>query len=240
MDVLAISRLAIEGVLVTVISFILFVGSVYILLAAVFGRWMGYLLTATAMFGFMILLSLLWTFGSIAYGAPGTPPYRGPQGEPAHWVPVAAGTTLVSQEVPALDRYPAGPWQTAERAELAGEEEPLTTAIQEFLVEEADQQLRQAGIDGHVEPGTFEVTDLRFAEVDGREVAVARAFATTGGPEVLVAAYRNPGSTAVPSWLFLVGSIVGFVAHLPLLDRAERRRKEILTGGDQPAWRGPA
>jgi hypothetical protein len=40
--------------------------------------------------------------------------------------------------------------------------------------------------------------------------------------------------------MFLVGSIVVFVAFLPLLDRAERKRKEFLTGGGAPAWYGPA
>jgi hypothetical protein len=33
---------------------------------------------------------------------------------------------------------------------------------------------------------------------------------------------------------------VGRADHVPFLDRAERRRKEVLTGGDQAPWRGPA
>jgi hypothetical protein len=40
--------------------------------------------------------------------------------------------------------------------------------------------------------------------------------------------------------MFLVGSTILFVVHLPLLDRAERKRKEFLTGGSTPAWHGPA
>jgi hypothetical protein len=31
-----------------------------------------------------------------------------------------------------------------------------------------------------------------------------------------------------------------FGAQLPLLDRAERKRKEFLIGGTAPAWYGPA
>ena len=33
--------------------------------------------------------------------------------------------------------------------------------------------------------------------------------------------------------MFLIGSVIGLAIHVPLLDRAERRRKEILTGGAQ-------
>jgi hypothetical protein len=40
--------------------------------------------------------------------------------------------------------------------------------------------------------------------------------------------------------MFLIGSTILFAIHLPLLDRAERRRKEILTGGTAPPWYGPA
>jgi hypothetical protein len=57
---------------------------------------------------------------------------------------------------------------------------------------------------------------------------------------VVVFGYKDTGDLALPSWLFLAGSIIGFAAHLPFLDRAERRRKDILTGGDQAPWRGPA
>ena len=36
------------------------------------------------------------------------------------------------------------------------------------------------------------------------------------------------------------GSLVLFLIHLPFLDRAERKRKAILTGGTAPPWYGPA
>jgi hypothetical protein len=40
--------------------------------------------------------------------------------------------------------------------------------------------------------------------------------------------------------MFLIFSTIGFAIHLPFLDRAERKRKNILTGGTAPVWRGPA
>jgi hypothetical protein len=40
--------------------------------------------------------------------------------------------------------------------------------------------------------------------------------------------------------MFLIGSALGLAIHIPLLDRAERTRKQILTGGTPPPWYGPA
>ena len=40
--------------------------------------------------------------------------------------------------------------------------------------------------------------------------------------------------------MFLAGSILVFLLVLPFLDRAEKKRKEFLTGGSAPAWYGPA
>jgi hypothetical protein len=235
-DVLALTRTNIEGALVVVSAFVIFGGSVWLLTSAVFGVRMGYLVSATGFFAFMIILSALW-----AFGAPGTPPNLGPRGDLPTWFGLAAGTDLSSPNYRVVAEYPAGPWRSAQdRRAFRGEVEPVTLAFREFLAEEAAAELRRAGLQGEITPETFEIADLRFTEVDGTPLAAARAFATTGGPEVTVVGYKDPGDLALPSWLFLAGSIIGFVAHLPFLDRAERRRKDILTGGDQAPWRGPA
>jgi hypothetical protein len=235
-DVLALTRTNIEGALVVVSAFVIFGGSVWLLTSAVFGVRMGYLVSATGFFAFMIILSALW-----AFGAPGTPPNLGPRGDLPTWFGLGAGVELSSPTYPVIREYPAEPWRSAQdRRAFRGEVEPVTLAFQEFLAEEAAAELRRAGIQGEITPETFEIADLRFTAVDGTRLAAARAFATSGGPEVVVFGYKDPGDLALPSWLFLAGSIIGFVAHLPFLDRAERRRKDILTGGDQAPWRGPA
>ncbi len=65
------------------------------------------------------------------------------------------------------------------------------------------------------------------------------AFFTGGGPQTTVSMYYDGGSVARYSWMFLIASIILFAIHLPLLDRAERKRKQFLTGGTAPAWYGP-
>ena len=220
------------GVLIA--SMVLFPGTVWLLTGAVFGNRMGYLISATAFFAFMIILSALWTFG-----APGTPRYLGPKGDLPAWVAVAAGQQLQSEAVPLVEEYPAGPWKAAKEADP--EFEAASLAFQEFLAEEATAELHGEGIDDvEVEPGEFTIEGLAFAEVEERPVAMARGFATEGGPEVLLFGYKDPGNEPLPSYVSLALSVIGFAVHLPFLDRAERKRKELLTGGGQPPFRGPA
>jgi hypothetical protein len=234
MALFAISRVTVEGALTVVAAAVLFFGSLFLLLSAIFGPRMAYLVSATSLFGFMLILSVIWVFG-----VPGsTPPFRGPKGELPTWVVVAQGPSLSSDEVP-VQQYPRGPWKEPDKS-LTPEVEPVTLAFQEFLAGQANRQLGQAGIEDRVEPEAFEVEDLRFTTVDGTPYAVGRAFASTGGPEVLIAGYKDPGFIALPSYLFLAASLIGLAVHLPFLDRAERRRKEILTGGEQKPWLGPA
>jgi hypothetical protein len=223
------------GWLVIISAMVIFPGTVWMLTSAVFGNRMGYLISATSFFAFMLILSALWVFG-----APGTPKYLGPKGDLPAWVGLAAGQDLSSAAFPVVEEYPGGPWKPAEEAGFKTELEPATLAFQEFLAEEATAELAGENIDAEVEPAEFTIEGVRFTEVDERPVAMASGFAADGGPEVLVFGYKDPGNEPLPSYLFLVGSIIGFVAHLPFLDRAEKKRKELLTGGDQPPFRGPA
>ena len=80
-----------KGAGVTVMAFILFVGSVYLLLTAVLGRWMGYLVLMVAFSGWMIMLSALWAFGFYSQG-PDTPVNLGPRGAEPAWIPLLAST----------------------------------------------------------------------------------------------------------------------------------------------------
>ena len=64
-----------KGILIVATAFLLLPGSVFMLLAVNFGALKGYLIAATAFFGFLILLSATWLFG-----LPGTTPLTGPKG----------------------------------------------------------------------------------------------------------------------------------------------------------------
>jgi hypothetical protein len=234
MGLLADTVMFAKGVGAVVAGVVIFFGSIYLLLAAVFGRLMGYLVTAVSFFGFMIIMSIIFVIG-----VPGsTPVNQGPRGVEPNWAPVAAGEEISSPRFPVVAEYPEGPWREP-TGELTEEVEGVTGAIQEFLAERASEEVElQPGEE--ISPTKFIVQNVRFAEVDGAMLGAAQAFFSDGGPVVEVFAVFDEGNVPLPSWLFLGASILGFIAHLPFLDRAERKRKEILTGGTAPPWLGPA
>jgi hypothetical protein len=218
-------------------ALIIFVGSVYLLLAAIFGRRMGYLVLAAAFFGWMIILSAIWVFGV----GPANTQDLGPRGTEPQWHPIAQGVQVTSSKFPEFAGYPGGPWRPATKAQESSVSS-VTTSVQAFLAEEANAQLAGAG---HAAEATltsedFTVTGIAFATHGDTSLAAARGFYNGGGPSVIVAAYHDPGSVPKYSWMFLIGSLLGFAVHLPFLDRAERKRKAILTGGKQPPFLGPA
>jgi hypothetical protein len=247
---LALSPFFWKGVAVTICAFILFVGSIYLLLAAVFGLRMGYLVLAVSFFGWMIIMAALWTFGAAGMG---TLPNLGPRGVEAHWQVFAAGTGPVdSTRFPDTGRYPGAPWRLP-NASTTTSVDTVKAVMQKYLAGMATTQLEDKGTKVCspdevpppgcfvLDPTTFSVQDMEFTRVNGKtDLAAAHGYYQLGGPQVTVYAYFDKGDVPKYSIGFLVASILGFVIHLPFLDRAERRRKEILTGGTAPAWYGPA
>jgi hypothetical protein len=229
------------GALVVVMGFVVFVGSVLVLLGAVFGRRMGYLVLAVGFFGWVMILSSLWTFGFYSQG-PETPVNLGPRGAEPGWVVESSGIDP-DPVYEVFSTYPDGEaWRVpGDNDNDIGSEQSVTTATQGFLAEQANEDLGLAAHEpGAVQTTDFTVEDVRFA-VDGDvSLAAATAYYTDGGALLRVYLRHDTGSVDKYSWMFLIGSTVLFAAHLPFLDRAERKRKAILTGGTAPPWFGPA
>lgn len=104
------------------IGTVIFIGSVYMLVRANLGTKRGYLVTATSLFGFLIIYALFW-----AFGAPGTPPATGPQNLPGQeldayedtWRPFAKDSTLANDpNYDVVKTYPEGFVKTPEAAGL--------------------------------------------------------------------------------------------------------------------------
>jgi hypothetical protein len=229
------------GYLTVLMGFILFVGSVYLLLAAVFGPRMGYLVMATALFGWMIILSSLWAFGFWSQGLD-TPTNLGPRGTEPHWAAFGSGVEVASKSYPVVEQYPNDPWVAPagiedERTASVG---TVTTAVQDYMADQANEQLKEEGSEATVLPSDFTVTNVEFTSVDGTSLAGAQAFYLGGGPKVTVFTYHDSGNVPLYSYAFLGASIILFVIHVPFLDRAERKRKAVLTGGKPPTFTGPA
>jgi hypothetical protein len=252
-DLLALAPTFWKGIAVIACAFILFVGSVYVILSAVFGLRMGYLVLAVSFFGWMIVFSSIWTFGQPkVLGVTGTLRNLGPRGTEPHWQVFAAGTGPQRTTYAGAEKYPNPPWRAPTSADKSSVD-TAKTAIQKYLVEQATKQFEKEGVNVcppegvqaptcyTFDPSTFVVTDFAFMPAqDGTSLGAAHAYFTAGGPELTVYVYHDSGNVPAYSFAFLAASIVGFVVHIPFLDRAEKKRKAILTGGAAPPWYGPA
>jgi hypothetical protein len=229
----------VKGVGVVAMALTLFVGSVFLILTAVLGRWMSYLVVMVTFSGWLIMLSALWTFGFYSQG-PDTPVNLGPRGAEAAWVPLLASTSQTSDKYEAFRSYPDAPWKEPAKSEAA-DVQSVTGIVTEFLAEEANVELKIDPLSATALTGVdFAVDKLEFANDGGKKLAVAQAHFLDGGPLWTVSLYYDKGSVPKYSYMFLAGSIILFGIHLPLLDIAERKRKDFLTGGAAPPWYGPA
>ena len=230
-----------KGVGVTVMGIILFVGSVYLLLTAILGRWMGFLVLMVCLSGWLVVQSSLWLFGFWSQGIE-TPTNLGPKGAEPAWIVLDATNSATSDAYTEFGAYPADPWAEPSGVDAEGDTTAIAGKAQVFLAEELNTQLQIEALDPHaIQPTAFLVDDVKVTEAaDGTKLAVATAHYVGGGPQWTVSLYLDPGSVPRYSYMFLAGSIIVFLLVLPFLDRAEKKRKEYLTGGNAPAWYGPA
>lgn len=231
-----------KGVGVVIAGFVLFVGSIYLLLAAVFGRWMGYLVVAVALFGWLAILSGIWLFGFWSQG-PETKTNLGPRGPEPAWIVDSAGLTPGTVH-PELASYPSPDLAEPDTTDPLQEADVQAAqgAITTYLADEANAELQlDPTAFTSLQPTQFTVDDLRFTTAqDGEKLGVAQAHFAGGGPSTIVTLHYGGGQVWHYSLMFLIGSLVLLAAHIPLLDRAERTRREFLIGGSAPPWYGPA
>jgi hypothetical protein len=227
----------VKGLLVVITAFVFLPGSVFMLLASNFGALKGYLIAATAFFGFLVMLSAVWLFG-----IPGTTPLTGPKGAQ----PTFRFFTLDDPQAATYDSvrdFQGGAgsgWQAAPEGELEEGSPEATlkadldvarqTAVQD-LIDETNADIK----DSSEELDATNLSAEVFSTIqDGTEVAAVVISPATPpensglqrpdfAPKTFFA-YRDPGSPYLPSILFLIGSIVLFLVHLFLLGMAERRR----------------
>jgi hypothetical protein len=232
----------VKGALAVIMALVLFVGSVLIVLSAVFGRRMGYLVLAVSFFGWMMVLSATWLTGFLISQGPDTPVNLGPRGEEPAWVVESVGTDP-EPIYEAFAQYPEGGWrEPGTNDNDTASVQSVTSATQAYVAEQANAEIGKLPDEpGAIQTSDFTVQNVEFYATDeGVSLAAAHAFFTDGGPILTVYLRHDSGSVPRYSWMFLIGSTLLFGAHLPFLDKAERRRKEILTGGTAPPWYGPA
>jgi len=229
----------VKGILVVVTAFLLLPGSVYMLLAVNFGALKGYLIAATAFFGFLILLSATWLFG-----LPGTTPLTGPKGAQ----PTFRFFTL---DDPAASRFDSvrsfqggagNGWQEAPAAaageQVGGAEERLKadldvarqTAVTKLVNEtnkdnkDSSKDLDAANLDAKAFYTIQDGTEVAAIVISPKTPPAGSGLERPSFSPKTTFAYRDPGAPSLPSLLFLIGSLVLFVVHMLALGLVERRR----------------
>lgn len=196
----------VNGIIATVFSFVVFIGTVWLVLAMVLGAKMGYLVTGSVFFGLMVILGAMWFMNGL-----------GPKGLETTWHAIGVGTDLSEVEgfggAYDVSEYPGGPWEVPKKdrrlADLKPRAQPCLSLIRpcasqdtrkeaknavpvlETLVSEAVSPIPgkrkevEDKVQGTVDlpAGKFSVTDIRMmqAQVDKKPslIAMGRAVASS-------------------------------------------------------------
>lgn len=214
------------------LGIIVFLGTTYLLLRSNLGTRRAYLVLGTSFFGFMIIISLFWTFG-----APGTPQAVGPSHLPGPprdayeptWVPFAQDSLVAERpEYQFVQDYPDGFGEVPEDASIdpkAGQ-----GAIVDFFTAE-DAEFDREPADGF--SADWVVDQTRYAEADNGFPVIAVTFVEANedgevaedGGEVTLFAFFDAGAPLFPSLVVVGLSVLGFAIHAPLLAADENRQR---------------
>ena len=226
-----------KGFVVVVIAFVFLPGSVFMLLASNFGALKGYLIAATAFFGFLVMLSAVWLFG-----IPGTTPLTGPKGTQPSFKfftinDAAAGTYDSVRDFQGgagngWQAAPAGEVQegSAEAALKADLDVARQTAVNDFKeetnkdVKDSSEELDVTNLDAKAFYTLQNGTEVAAIVISPKTPASGSGLQRPDFAPKTIFAYRDPGNPYLPSILFLVGAVVLFVIHMLLLGLVERRR----------------
>jgi hypothetical protein len=245
----------VKGSLALATGVLLLPGSVIMLLSANFGVLKGYLIGATAFFGFVFMLSLIWTFG-----LPGTPALTGPKGTDPSFKQFELSSPVASKYPAARQFQGSGSngWR-AEPAEpqgggkLPADQETLRadleTAKQAILqelitktnkgVKDSSKELDVTNLDPKVFYTNQGGTELVAVRISGAEPPAGSGLQKpTFAPKDFFA-YRDPGAPYLPSLIIMGAALLLCLGHIFALGAVERRRPlgAPARAGEQPASR---
>ena len=226
-----------KGIAVVVTAFVLLPGSVYMLLASNFGALKGYLIAATAFFGFLTMLSAVWLFG-----IPGTTPLTGPKGTQPSFKfftlndPAAATYDSVHD----FQGGAGGGWQPEPTGDFEEGSPEATlksdldtarqTAVSDLIektnadVKKSSEELDVTNLDAKTYYTIQDGTEVAAIVISPKTPPAGSGLQRPDFAPVTTFAYRDPGNPYLPSIIFLVASVILFLVHMVLLGVAERRR----------------
>jgi len=226
----------VKGALALATGFLLLPGSVFMLLSANFGALKGYLIAATAFFGFVIMLAATWTFG-----IPGTTPLTGPKGVDPSFKPFTLDSPLANKysAVKQFNGSATNGWQTeppesatsGSGAQVRADLETAKQATIQTLIAAYNKTVTQSSKELDVTnlDATVFYTDQAGTTVAAIVISPKQPPSGSGLEKPTFApktffAYRDPGAPYLPSLIILGSAVALFVIHLMLLGYVERKR----------------
>jgi hypothetical protein len=219
------STIFVTGVAVTVSGIIVFIGSIFLLLALVMGARLAYFVTASVTLAILVILGVVWSINPL-----------GPVGKLPEWEPQAAADTVSQINFAPMSSYPGGPWQTPDKNDA--QQTALASAMQGVAT-----AALQSGIDsGKVKnfPTTavavVDATKTRLLMQGSKQYGAVTYGSTTGGSKAAVALFfYNPGDPLGPPRKITLGLFIVFALHLFGMNRIERKSKASGNGGSTNA-----
>ena len=229
----------IEGVAAVVCGFIVFVGSVWLLLGVLMGARLAYFVTASVTLGFIFIMTLVWSYG--------TP--LGPVGQMPEWNGVDLQENASELKFGPAAEYPEGPWEVPSEDDpsaltKAAELESAAVNYLERQIEEkkggdflaaADAQVLADSArlltQGEDEYGALTL-EASTAALDKAEEADPDQAVTPEDATLVVVMEYDPGNPLGKARTIAGGTLLVFALHLFGLSRAERKAKKDTANGE--------
>lgn len=231
--------LFIEGVAAVVSGLIVFVGSVWLLLAVLMGARLAYFVTASVTIGFIFIMTLVWSYGDPL----------GPVGKLPDWNGVSLTETAAQSEFGPAAEYPEGQWSApaeddddakTKAAELesaaidyledALEEDEggdFLSASDATVVSDSARLLEQ----GETEYGAIEL-EASTSAIERAEEADPDQDVTPEDASMIVVMEYDPGNPMGQARMLALGTFILLALHLFGLSRAERKTTHEMAFGE--------
>lgn len=228
----------IEGVAAVVAAVIVFIGSIWLLLAVIVGGRLAYFITASVALAFVFIMTLVWSYG--------TP--LGPVGQLPEWEGVDLKSSATQIKFGPAAEYPEGSWAAPDpddQAQVTKAAELESAAI-DYLVELIGEQKGEgflAEADASVEADStrlFQQGDDEYgaltleastSAIEKAEEADPDQDVTPEDATAVVVMKYDPGNPLGKARMIAGGTFLVWALHLFGLNRAERRARNELAIG---------
>jgi hypothetical protein len=219
------STIFVTGVAVTAAGIIVFIGSIFLLLALVMGGRLAYFVTASVTLAVLVILGVVWSINPL-----------GPVGQLPEWEPQAAADTPAQINFGPMSSYPNGPWQTPNENDAA--QVALASAMQGVATAALQSGITSGKVKNFPTTSTavVDATKTRLLTEGGKQYGAVTYGSTSGKPTSAVALFfYNPGDPLGPPRKITLGLFIVFALHLFGMNRIERKSKKAGNGGDEHA-----